>query len=105
MGRHHHPHLPEHLYISRNLSPPGQSSSQSQSQSQHHSLPSTSSFLSVKSVLYHPSPAALLQETGRTTALAVGDRIPGFKTSAGEHATHPAALQFAFRCIVREVLL
>ncbi|KAL2429667.1 hypothetical protein ABEF95_009402 [Exophiala dermatitidis] len=82
MGRHHHPHLPEHLYISRNLSPPGPSSSQSQSQHQPHSVPSTSSFLSVKSVLYHPSPAALLQETGRTTALAVGDRIPGFKTSA-----------------------
>ncbi|KIX08578.1 uncharacterized protein Z518_03234 [Rhinocladiella mackenziei CBS 650.93] len=72
MGRHHHLRLPEHLYLSPPQPP----------QPSPYSLASASSFLAVKSGVYYTSPVALFQETGRTTALAVGDRIPGFKTSA-----------------------
>ncbi|KIV87739.1 hypothetical protein PV11_03264 [Exophiala sideris] len=68
MGRHHHLRLPEHLYLSP-PTPPQPSSF----------FPSTASSFSA----IYATP--LFQETGRSTALtafAVGDRIPGFKTSA-----------------------
>ena len=79
MGRHHHLRLPEHLYLSPPTPP--------QSSASANYLTSASSFFAVNRVVYYPPAAALFQETGRSTALAVGDRIPGFKTSAGEHAT------------------
>jgi hypothetical protein len=77
MGRHHGLKFPEHLYLSPPTPP----------QPTPYSLASASSFLSVKSAVYYSAPAALFQETSRNTALAVSDRIPGLKTSAGEHAT------------------
>ncbi|KIW64453.1 hypothetical protein PV04_09385 [Phialophora macrospora] len=70
MGRHHHPlRLPDHLY----LSPPSP---------RNPSFPPTPSLLAVKSAIYFTSSASLLQEVGRSRAFAIGDRIPGFKTSA-----------------------
>ena len=67
MGR-QHLKLPEHLY----LSPPQTPSS---------SYP----YLSLTST--YSSSAALFQEIP-SNALAVSDRIPGFKTSAGKHIFH-----------------
>jgi len=64
MGR-HHVKLPDHLF----LSPP-----------QTPSANASPSFLSLKAAT--ESSAALIRETSNS-ALAVGDRIPGFKTSAG----------------------
>ncbi|KAK5551939.1 hypothetical protein LTR46_010056 [Exophiala xenobiotica] len=74
MGRHHHLRLPEHLYLSPPPTPPPPSAA--------NYLTSASSFFAVNRVVYYPPAATLFQETGRSTALAVGDRIPGFKTSA-----------------------
>lgn len=62
MGR--HVKIPEHLY----LSPPTPSS--------------PTSYAYLKSTTYISS-VEIFTETS-TTALAVGDRIPGFKTSAGK---------------------
>ncbi|OAP62906.1 hypothetical protein AYL99_02133 [Fonsecaea erecta] len=70
MGRNHHLRLPEHLYLSPPPPPTPPFSFTS------------ASLLAVKSaVLFSPS-AVLSWETGRSTPFAVGDRIPGFKTSA-----------------------
>ncbi|KAI1610934.1 hypothetical protein EDD36DRAFT_307290 [Exophiala viscosa] len=74
MGRHHHLRFPEHLYLSP-PTPPQPSSF----------FPATASsfFAATKPAVY----ILPFQETGRSTVLAdtafaVGDRIPGFKTSA-----------------------
>ncbi|OQV04268.1 hypothetical protein CLAIMM_09178 [Cladophialophora immunda] len=71
MGRnHHHLRLPEHLYLSPPPPPPPPFSFTS------------ASLLAVKSAVHFSPSAALFWETGRPTPFAVGDRIPGFKTSA-----------------------
>ncbi|KIY03948.1 uncharacterized protein Z520_00640 [Fonsecaea multimorphosa CBS 102226] len=72
MGRNHHNHLrlPEHLYLSPPPPPTPPFSFTS------------ASLLAVKAaVLFSPS-ANLFWETGGSKPFAVGDRIPGFKTSA-----------------------
>jgi ribosomal protein S18 acetylase RimI-like enzyme len=72
MGRHHHHlKLPDHLYLSPPANPPTSSPSTTSS-----SL--AASFLSVRSVVYQTS---TFYET-TATVQAVGDKIPGFKTSA-----------------------
>ncbi|KAJ9644928.1 uncharacterized protein PV06_08782 [Exophiala oligosperma] len=73
MGRHHHLRLPEHLYLSP-PTPPQPSAA--------NYLTSASSFFAVNKAVYYSPSAALFQETGRPGGFAVGDRIPGFKTSA-----------------------
>jgi len=80
MGRHQYLKPPDHLYVS----PPIRNSPSSSSTVAGTSSGSVSSFLAAKSAISYTSSAALFHETG-TSAFAVGDRIPGFKTSAGEH--------------------
>src|ERR1700761_2466556 len=77
MGRHHHQlRLPEHLYLSP-PPPPNPSSS----------LASFSLLAAKSAGIYFASSPSLFQETGRSKAFAVRDRIPGLKISAGEQAT------------------
>ncbi|OAL37133.1 hypothetical protein AYO20_03611 [Fonsecaea nubica] len=72
MGRnHHHLRLPEHLYLSPPPPPPTPPFSFT-----------SASLLAVKSAVHFSPSAVLFWETGRPKPFAVGDRIPGFKTSA-----------------------
>ncbi|KIW20992.1 hypothetical protein PV08_01571 [Exophiala spinifera] len=73
MGRHHHLRLPEHLYLSPPTPPQPSAATY---------LTSASSFFAINRAVHYSPSTALLHETGRPGGFAVGDRIPGFKTSA-----------------------
>ena len=72
MGRPHLNKLPNHLLLSPPPTPPT-----------NPSYPFASSLLSVKSAVYQAPSAATFQDA--YNARAVGDKIPGFRTSAGEY--------------------